>query len=147
MNNFAEQFQKYSYLVIQKLDGFIKHGLYQAGDILKVQTKAVAAQLNSHLGTSSGKHGYTVPLNEGVIRALHTDNVPNFVRVNILGPRHNDGTWRLRFFEGGTKINGKQRIRPLNFFEQSINSSQPSIQNSIKQSLDELANKVNQIEV
>lgn len=66
--------------------------------------------------------------------------------VHILGNRNeNDGTWRLRFFEGGTqervqKSNGKSlgRIRPRYFFRDAIVSADQILKSNTDQSLNEI---------
>lgn len=148
MIELADKVQKYSFLVVQELNKFIKHGLFNAADALKTITQSHLVSMMPNAGTSSGKHGYNVALREGVTEHLHAKEVPMFVRVNVVGNRKfNDGTWRLTFFEGGTVVNGKQRIKPLNFFEQSIASASGAIDSSISNMLSQLEQKINSIEV
>lgn len=46
--------------------------------------------------------------------------------VHVLGTRDSgSGTFRARFFEGGTKRDGKQRIQPLNFFGETLSAFSP----------------------
>lgn len=82
-----------------KLDKAARAGVIAA--INTIRDKVKSSVSSADFNTSSSKH-FGVPLIEGV-RTYMEQGYPIGV-THILGnTKSNDGTWRLRFFEGGTK--------------------------------------------
>ena len=82
-----------------KLDKAARAGVIAA--INTIRDKVKSSVTSADFNTSSSKQ-FGVPLIEGV-RTYMEQGYPIGV-THILGDtKHNDGTWRLRFFEGGTK--------------------------------------------
>lgn len=82
-----------------KLDRAARAGVIAA--INTIRDKVKSSVSSADFNTSSSKH-FGVPLIEGV-RTYMEQGYPIGV-THILGnTKSNDGTWRLRFFEGGTK--------------------------------------------
>ena len=128
-----------------------RHGVSEAIDAIKEKTKSNVRSSNFNGITSSGRtlrgRTYTTPLIEGV-QAYMWQGVPTGF-VHIMGtPRVDDGTWRLRFFEGGTRIRRSKNGRTYgmikgNWFFSNAYSSIGSdaitmIQNSIQSAIDEI---------
>ena len=82
-----------------KLDKAARAGVIAA--INTIRDKVKSSVISADFNTSSSKQ-FGVPLIEGV-RTYMEQGYPIGV-THILGnTKSNDGTWRLRFFEGGTK--------------------------------------------
>lgn len=128
-----------------------RHGVSEAIDAIKEKTKSNVRSSNFNGITSSGRtlrgRTYTTPLIEGV-QAYMWQGVPTGF-VHIMGtPRVDDGTWRLRFFEGGTRMrrskNGRSygRIKGNWFFSNAYSSigsdATTMIQESIQSAIDEI---------
>lgn len=128
-----------------------RHGVSEAIDAIKEKTKSNVMSSNFNGTTSAGRtfrgRTYTTPLIEGV-QAYMWQGVPTGF-VHIMGtPRVDDGTWRLRFFEGGTRMrrskNGRSygRIKGNWFFSNAYSSigsdATTMIQRSIQSAIDEI---------
>ena len=128
-----------------------RHGVSEAIDAIKEKTKSNVRSSNFNGITSSGRtlrgRTYTTPLIEGV-QAYMWQGVPTGF-VHIMGtPRVDDGTWRLRWFEMGTRIrrskNGRTygRIKGNWFFSNAYSSigsaATTMIQRSIQSAIDEI---------
>ena len=130
-----------------------RHGVSEAIDAIKEKTKSNVRSSNFNGTTSAGRtlrgRTYTTPLIEGVQAYMWKGAATGF--VHIMGtPRVDDGTWRLRFFEGGTRIrrskNGRTygRIKENWFFSNAYSSigsdATTMIQRSIQSAIDEINN-------
>lgn len=94
-----DELDKYVGEVRDELDNAARAGVIAAINIVRDKVKSGVASANFN---SSSSKQFGVPLIEGV-RTYMEKNYPIGV-THILGDtKHNDGTWRLRFFEGGTK--------------------------------------------
>lgn len=128
-----------------------RHGVSEAIDAIKEKTKSNVRSSNFNGTTSAGRtlrgRTYTTPLIEGV-QAYMWQGVPTGF-VHIMGtPRVDDGTWRLRFFEGGTRTrmskNGRTygSIKGNWFFSNAYSSigsdATTMIQRSIQSAIDEI---------
>lgn len=128
-----------------------RHGVSEAIDAIKEKTKQNVSSSNFNGATSAGRtlrgRTYTTPLIEGVQAYMWQNTATGF--VHIMGtPRNDDGTWRLRFFEGGTKQRRSKKgnnygsLKPAVFFANAITSAEPNavsmIQSSIQSAIDEL---------
>ena len=126
----------------QEVAGAVRHGVSDSANMIKEQAKS--SLQNTGLNVTFSKH-YSSPLIEGVKAYMYRD-MPVGV-VHIMGDSHNnDGTWRLRFFESGTKERftrkgfNRGHITGTGFFEQAIQGKQAvvesiidsAIQNNIK---------------
>lgn len=144
MQEFAERHEKE---VISK----VRHGISNAINQLKEETKSSLSSANPPLNVNS-------PMSEGAslmegIKAFMDTTVDDTHEgiVHILGNRKiNDGTWRLRFFEGGTQTRyDKRRRRSLGaiksrwFFRNQVDSAQSVTENSINHALTEAINNIN----
>lgn len=130
-----------------------RHGVSEAIDAIKEKTKSNVRSSNFNGTTSAGRtfrgRTYTTPLVEGV-QAYMWQGVPTGF-VHILGtPRVDDGTWRLRLHEGGTRMrrskNGRSygRLKGNWFFSNAYSSigsdATTMIQRSIQSAIDEINN-------
>jgi len=94
-----DELDKYVGSIRDGLDGAARAGVIAA--INEIRDKVKSGVSSSGFNSNSSKQ-FGVPLIEGV-RTYMEGNYPIGV-THILGDtKHNDGTWRLRFFEGGTK--------------------------------------------
>lgn len=133
----------------------VRHGVSEAINSIKERTKQNVSSSWFNGVTSAGRtfrgRTYTRPLIEGVQAYMWQKTATGF--VHIMGtPRVDDGTWRLRMFEGGTrqrrskKGNNYGSLKPAMFFANAITSAEPNavsmIQSSIQSAIDEL-NKSN----
>lgn len=130
----------------QRIMSAARHGVSDAINRIKEKTKS---NISSSWFNSSSSRKYGIGLIEGVKAYLWQGEATGF--VDILGnTRTNDGTWRLRLFEGGTKErkskHGKSygRIRSAWFFSNAVSSigsdAVTDIQNSIQTAIDEINN-------
>ena len=130
-----------------------RHGVSEAINSIKERTKQNISSswfngVTSACRTLRGRT-YTTPLIEGV-QAYMWQGVPTGF-VHIMGtPRVDDGTWRLRFFNSGTrqrrskKGNNYGSLKSDPFFANAITSAEPNavsmIQESIQSAIDEINN-------
>lgn len=128
-----------------------RHGVSEAINRLKAKTKENIAGSWFNGTTSAGRtlrgRTYTVPLIEGVNAYMWKSQATGF--VDIMGSRgYDDGTWRLRLFNGGTRNrrskNGRSygSLKPTWFFANALSSSESDalsmIQSSIQSAIDEI---------
>lgn len=128
-----------------------RHGVSEAINAIKERTKQNVSSSWFNGTTSAGRtmrgRTYSVPLVEGVNAYMWKGQATGF--VDIMGSRgYDDGTWRLRFFNGGTRNrrskNGRSygSIRPSWFFANAISSAESDatsmIQSSIQSAIDEI---------
>ena len=133
-----------------------RHGVSEAIDAIKEKTKRNVSSSNFNGITSAGRtlrgRTYTTPLIEGV-QAYMWQGVPTGF-VHIMGtPRVDDGTWRLRWFEAGTRMRKSKNGRSYgsikgNWFFSNAYSSIGSdaitmIQESIQSAIDEINKQTN----
>ena len=129
----------------------VRHGVSEAINSIKERTKQNISSSWFNGMTSAGRtfrgRTYTRPLIEGVQAYMWQKTATGF--VHIMGtPRYDDGTWRLRMFEGGTrqrrskKGNNYGSLKPALFFANAITSAEPNavsmIQSSIQSAIDEI---------
>ncbi len=121
-----------------------RHGVSNAINAIIRQTES---NISSSWFDGDSTKSFAVPLKEGVRGYLYKGEATGV--ATIMGDTiHNDGTWRLRFFEGGTKTrpskHGKDygRIRPTHFFQNSIKSvnSFDIIRKTIEDEIDKINN-------
>ena len=140
---FGELFDKTNIRILQAA----RHGVSNAINALIDKTKQNVS--GAYFRSSTSQH-YSVPLIEGVRGYLYRGVPTGF--VDILGNRQsNDGTWRLRFFEGGTKerknkSNGHSygRLKPARFFAPVAGMAQTEAVNKIKESISNAIDELNQ---
>ena len=128
-----------------------RHGVSEAINAIMNRTKqnVSSSWFNATSSTGRTMRGYTYnrPLIEGVQAYMYQGAATGF--VHIMGtPRVNDGTWRLRMFEGGTRKrrskHGKDygSLRPSWFFANAVASAESDassmIQSSIQSAIDEI---------
>lgn len=131
-----------------------RHGVSEAINAIKERTKQNVSSSWFNGTTSAGRtirgRTYTRPLIEGVNAYMWKGQATGF--VDIMGSRgYDDGTWRLRFFNGGTRNrrskNGRSygSLRPSWFFANAISSAESDassmIMSSIQSAIDEINNK------
>lgn len=94
-----DELDKYVGEVRDQLDNAARAGVIAAINTVRDRVKSGVSSASFN---SSNSKQFGVPLIEGV-RTYMEQGYPIGV-THILGDtKHNDGTWRLRFFEGGTK--------------------------------------------
>lgn len=140
-NYFGELFD----LTNERILAATRHGVSNAvNDIIK-RTKA---NISSSWFNGDSTKSFGVPLKEGVRGFLYKGEATGV--VSVMGDTvHNDGTWRLRFFEGGTKPrpskHGKDygSIRATNFFANVINSTDyfETIRQAVETEIDKINNR------
>ena len=133
-----------------------RHGVSDAINSIKDRTKRNISSSWFNGVTSAGRtlrgRTYTRPLIEGVQAYMWQKTATGF--VHIMGtPRYDDGTWRLRMFEGGTrqrrskKGNNYGSLKPAMFFANAITSAEPNavsmIQSSIQSAIDDINKQSN----
>ena len=134
----------------------VRHGVSEAINSIKERTKQNVSSSWFNGMTSAGRtlrgRTYTRPLIEGVQAYMWQKTATGF--VHIMGtPRYDDGTWRLRMFEGGTKQRRSKKgnnygsLKPALFFANAITSAEPNavsmIQSSIQYAIDEINKQAN----
>ena len=134
----------------KRLMAAARHGISEA--INKIKSKTEGNISGSWFNATSPMKKYGVPLISGVKAYLYKGEATGF--VDILGNRRtNDGTWMLRFFEGGTKLRRSKygrnygSIRADYFFGNAIASigsdAIVEIENSIQSAIDEINHNTN----
>lgn len=144
MNNLEPQFKEFADLTIKEIDKAARTALNKAANTLKKNTqRTLANALPAAL--TSGK--YPDALVAGVMRSKYDKN-NSMVKVHVMGTRTTgSGTFRLRFFEGGTKERitkkGYKRghITALRFFESATNST--DVNGIIEEALNTAIDKIN----
>lgn len=110
-----------------------RHGISQAIDTIINKTRANIAASDFQSKRPSRQYG--VPLIEGV-RAYMVKGQP-FGVTHILGDtRHNDGTWRLRFFEMGVTRKKRGMIGPNYFFKHATADAENIAISLVQQAID-----------
>lgn len=122
-----------------------RHGVSNALNLIKDKTKSNIS--SSYFRSATSQH-YPVGLIQGVKAYLYQGEPTGF--VDILGnTRTNDGTWRLRFFEGGTKQrkskNGRSygALRGAYFFSNAYASIGSDAYATIQQAVNEAVDEIN----
>lgn len=139
-NYFGELFD----LSNERILAATRHGVSNAvNDIIKRTKANIASSWFDGFSTKT----FQSPLINGVRGFLYKGEATGI--VSVMGDTvHNDGTWRLRFFEGGTKPrpskHGKNygSIRPAYFFANAINSTDSfeTIKKAVETEIDKINN-------
>lgn len=149
MNKLEEQWNKYADLSLKEITKATKSALKKAAATLKANTQRnVLAELGD-AATSRGRYFDT--LVDGV-RITKYNNREDSIAVHIMGSRATgSGTFRLRFFEGGTvgrmtSGRGTEKypngdITAHNFFADAIKST--NTDNIIVTQIDKVVEKIN----
>lgn len=131
--------------VRDRLDGAARAGVIAA--INEISDRVKSNVRSASFNTSSSKQ-FGVPLIKGV-NTFMIKGYPIGV-TNILGQSEpNDGTWRLRFYEGGTKErvrkNGAStgRIKAHHFFNNAITSAESIAQKMIDDRIQNVIKSIN----
>lgn len=110
-----------------------RHGISETINTIINKTRANVSA--SDFQSTRPSRQYGVPLIEGV-RAYMVKGQP-FGVVHILGDtRHNDGTWRLRFFEMGAKRAKRGIIGPNYFFKHASADAENIAISLVQQAID-----------
>jgi len=112
-----------------------RHGVSEAVNALKQKTREYV--VTSPFKSDSSKQ-YGVGLIEGVRAFMMKDTPTGFVHVKG-DTRHNDGTWRLRFFEVGTR----RGIKAYHFLNDAVGTLGSDITNIIQKSIQEKIDELN----
>lgn len=144
MNEISSQFNKYIDLTTKEIEKATRSALNRAANALK---KATERNLAVALPASLVKNRYPDTLMGGIMRSKYDKN-KSMVKVHIMGTRNSSsGTFRTRFFEGGTKERitkkGYKRghIQALNFFSKATSTT--NVDEIIEQQLEKVVNKIN----
>jgi hypothetical protein len=138
-DSFGEQFD----LLNETILSAARHGVSLATNALRDQTKQNIS--TSWFNSSTSRYG--VGLIEGVQAFMYKGAATGVIAV-LGNSRVDDGTWRLRFFENGTKPrqskHGKNygSIRPAYFFANAKSSVNVMdiINDTIQKAIDEINN-------
>lgn len=122
----------------EQVAGAVRHGVSDSANIIREQTKSNL--LSTGLNVTASRH-YSSPLIEGV-KAYMWRDMPVAI-VHIMGDnRVNDGTWRLRFFESGTKERFTRKgfsrgsISGRHFFEQAVQGKQAVVESIVNHAIE-----------
>lgn len=134
----------------------MKDELLQAqADVLLDVSKQIKADTQNNLRglfkhSSSSKYGDNIEDGVRIIKfKRYSDNTVE-TGDHILGVREkNSGTFRLRFFEGGTKQRKTKKgynrgsIMPRSFFKNAVDKNLPMIEEMLNKKYNEIASKYN----
>jgi len=144
-NFFGEVFD----LTDKRINQAARHGVSMALNVIKDKTKSNIK--GSYFRSATSQH-YPVGLIEGVKAYLYQGEATGF--VDILGnTRTNDGTWRLRFFENGTKQrkskNGRTygALKGAYFFSNAYASIGSDAITTIQQAVSEAVEEINRTNI
>lgn len=122
------------------------HVIYNA--INKILRPALEEKLrNTGVAVDKQREKYDTPLIEGIKTYMSTNGDKSKTGwISILGERgYDDGTWQLRFYEGGTQERHNRRtgqsygsIKPTYFFSQTINEQTDTVLSAIKEAIERL---------
>lgn len=125
-------------LDIEDLRGAYKHALAEAAAKLKKETQT---NMISRIPRANVRQRYDDTLADAVRISINLKDNPIKAIVHILGTRsRGSGTFRTRFFEGGTreritKKGSRGRIEPKSFFADAINNLRASLESMIESAL------------
>jgi len=140
-NYFGELFD----LTNERILSATRHGVSNAVNAIIRQTES---NISSSWFDGDSTKSFSVPLKEGVRGYLYKGEATGV--ATIMGDTiHNDGTWRLRFFEGGTdprpSKHGKDygSIRATHFFANAIKSTDSFeiIKKAVEQEIEKINNR------
>lgn len=140
--NKSGELQKYFGDLFDKTNREIKHAMFDgiATTIDAIKTRT----LNNIAGSdfkSSTSNKFGVGLIEGV-RAFMVKGEGGIVHV-LGNMKSNDGTWRLRFFEGGATRKNRGIIGPRYFFKHAISGADAEAMSNITARIQQAINDIN----
>jgi hypothetical protein len=116
-----------------------RHGVSEAINHIKSQVTQNA--LSSPFRSTSSTH-YPVPLIEGIKAYLYRGVATGF--VDVLGnTKHNDGTWRLRFFEVGATRRNRGVIQAYHFLQNAATTAESTASALIQSAIENKINELN----
>lgn len=145
--NALEVFEQFREFNLKEMRKATKTALRKGAQVLSKNTKK---QLRQKLRAASNRNS---KYNDRLIDAVRysVDKKGNLAKVHIMGTqKKGSGTFRLRFFEKGTKIrthkSGKKigKISALGFFEYARINSQNDINNAVSTHLIATIKKINE---
>lgn len=145
-------FNLFKEMTVSQITKAYKHSLYEGGIILKTKTIETLKQKLPKSTEQNPKYKDTL------IDAIHLNiakskkNGEPESSVHVLGSRETgSGTFRTRFFEGGTVERLRKttktslgKIKPLNFFNESFHSVGNQVTEKIIETLSETIKQINQ---
>lgn len=132
-----EDFKKFN---IKEMRKATKTALRKGAQVLAKKTRQL---LKSRLPNATKRNKkYRDRLSDGV--RYKVDKNGDIAKVHIMGSRKKgSGTFRLRFFEKGTKVRkNRGQIKPLHFFKSAGQQSQNEVNNAVTQHLIETIKKI-----
>jgi len=145
--NAYEVIQEFKEFTLKEMNKATRTALRKGAQVLQKTTKKFLKQQLKKATHRNPKY------NDRLIDAVRyaVDKKGNLAKVHIMGTdKKGSGTFRLRFFEKGTKVrkhkNGKNigQIKPLRFFERARLVSQNEINNALTTHLNATIKKINE---
>lgn len=155
--NIIEVFDKFRDLTAREMTKAVKRAINKAASTLKANTLSELHATGINIGTNQK---YSDTLDEGVRMRKAGGNYDEEIYsvVHIMGSRASgSGTFRLRFFEGGTKdryqtkINGVElkkpryigNIKPYRFFQSANSTIESQLDAIYMEEIDKAVQKIN----
>lgn len=149
MIELEDSWNKYVELSLKEITQVSKSALKKAAGELKKNTQRNLVSDLGDAATSRGKYFDTLV---DAVRITKYDNREDSIAVHVMGTRTTgSGTFRLRFFEGGTsgrKTTGRGKdsysnkdLKPLRFFERAMRST--PVDEIIVRQIDKAVDKIN----
>lgn len=127
-------------LSTKEVMGIQRTALRKAANVLRSDARKRLKKDLPNATISKGKYSDT--LIQGVITSVREDKEGMDAKVHIMGTRkQTSGTFRTRFFEGGTKVRktkkGYERgkIKPLYFFKDAVSATKDKVQSTLDKEL------------
>jgi len=153
MKDLGKKLDNYLDVTLETVIAKVKHGVSESINQIASDTRTKLSQTGLKIN-SPMKEGGT--LMEGIRAFMYRNDGSDYIHglVHILGNRNtNDGTWRLRFFEGGTKERmvkrTKKKLGKIGarwFFADSLVGAESMTQTNIDNSIQTALNKVKNIQ-
>lgn len=149
MSNLEESWNKYADLTIKEINKVTQSSLKRAAAVLKSNTQKKLVELLGDAAVTRGRYFDTLV---DAARVTKYDKRADKIAVHIMGTRDSkSGTFRTRFFEGGTngrKTTGRGKVKysngditALRFFETAVNNT--PIDDIIVTQIDKAVEKIN----
>ena len=140
--NALEVMEEFKEFNLKEMRKATKTALRKGAQVLQRTTKKFLKQQLKKATHRNPKY------NDRLIDAVRytVDKKGNLAKVHIMGTdKKGSGTFRLRFFEKGTKVRKKRgQIKPLRFFERARLASQTEIDNAVTTHLIATIKKINE---
>ena len=134
-------------LSTREVMGIQRTALRKAANVLRADARKRLRKDLPSSTTNSGKYSDT--LVQGIMTSVTEGNEGMDAKVHIMGTRkQTSGTFRTRFFEGGTKVRktkkgyNRGKIKALYFFKDAVSATKDKVQSTLDKELSKTIQKI-----